>query len=104
MKKFWHGFRKREPAHNEESPATIHVPPEVAGLAVSILTKVIGSTVKDRILRAVLTGIIAGLGAWFGFSPSESSPEHSQPNTAAIQPHIAPDAMRPGSPGTATPR
>jgi hypothetical protein len=104
MKRFWHGFRKREPVkQHEKSPASFLIPPELAGLAVSIITKVIGSTVKDRLLRAILTAIIAGLGAWFGFSPSESSPEYSQPNTAAIQQRNAPVVPTPGSPGMATP-
>ncbi len=105
MKKSWHGFRKREPAANhEKSPASFLIPPELAGLLVSIFTKIIGSTVKDRVLRAVLTAIIAGLGAWFGYSPSEPSSGYSPQSTEATQQRIAPDAMRPGFPRTEAPR
>ncbi len=106
MKKIWHGFRKRErQKRREESPARFHIPPDLAGLLVSIFTKIVGSTVKDRVLRAILTAVIAGLGAWFGYSPSDSSePSPERQSTAEVQPRTATGAMRPGSPGTATPR
>jgi hypothetical protein len=96
MKRFWHGFRRREPKKKcEKSPASFLIPPELAGLLVSAFTKIVGSTVKERALRAILTAIIAGLGAWFGFSPSESWPEYSRPNTTATQPYTAPVAKSP---------
>lgn len=108
MKKFWHGFRKRRSVkRHEESPASFLIPPEIAGLLVSLFTKVIGSTVKDRLLRAILAGLIAGLGAWFGYSPSDSSgasSEYSQQSKAEVQPRIATVATRPGSPGMEAPR
>lgn len=107
MSRFWHGFRRRGPKkQHEKSPASFLIPPELAGLLVSIFTKIIGSTVKDRVLRAILTAIIAGLGAWFGYSPStsESSPGYSQQYTAEAQPRIATVSAAPGSPGSGAPR
>jgi len=108
MKKFWHGFRKRdrEPIeHHEKSPANFLASPELAGLIASIAVKVIGSTVKDRMLRAVLTAIVAGLGAWFGFSSStDSSQQYSLLNIAVTQPRSAPVAATPGYPRMAAGR
>lgn len=105
MKRNWHGFRKRETEkHHEKSPASFLIPPELAGLLVSIFTKVVGSTVKDRVLRAILTAIIAGLGAWFGYSPSEPSSDYSLQSTEATQQRTAPDAMRLDSLRTEAPR
>jgi hypothetical protein len=86
MKRLWHGFRRKE-ADNEEKPRRFSISPELAGLFMTLLLKVVGETVKDRVLRAILTALIAGLGAYF--LPSNSSVSIDVPSPPVVQPNRA---------------
>jgi hypothetical protein len=70
MKRFWHGFRRKPVEHEKwyRRWLSFDFSPELAATIANVFLKIVGETIRDRVLRAVLTALIAGLFAWW--SPS----------------------------------
>lgn len=111
----WHGFQlKRRERDQEEKPQDLD--PEVIGAFATLLLKIIGSTVKDRLWRGVLAALVTGVTVYVNpsfepeFSTEPVSPESSLPvqqersELPQVRPRNDCDADHLDWPGTAAAR
>lgn len=104
MKRFWHGFRRREPKRKGRWFG-IEFSSELTAMLANIALYIVGETIKGRALRIALTAIIAGAVAWYSPTSSLSiSLSSSPPNTTEAQQRIATASVLPDSHRTAPDR